>query len=155
MEAAIRANQPTDESAHEAAEALSGLTAFLRAHPTPSRHVRLCSDDNGGEETTIAVPSEAMRLFVDILAQMAEGHAVTVVPVHAEVTTQQAADYLNVSRPFVVKLLEEHELPFRMVGNRRRIRFEDLAELKRRDDARRKEVLDALSDEGQKLSLGY
>lgn len=154
MEPAIETDRPTEEATHEASQALTDLAAFLRAHPTPSRHVRLCSDD-GAEETTIEVPSEAMRLFVDILAQMAEGRAVTVVPVHAEMTTQQAADFLNVSRPYVVKLLEEGELPFRMVGNRRRIRFDDLVDYKRRDDARRKEVLDALSEEAEKLSLGY
>lgn len=154
MEPAIQTNRPTEEATHEASQALASLAAFMRAHPTPARHVRLCSDD-GAEETTIEVPSEAMRLFADILAQMAEGHAVTVVPLLAEMTTQQAADFLNVSRPFVVKLLEEDKIPFRMVGNRRRVRFDDLVEYKRRDDMRRKEVLDALSEEAQKLSLGY
>jgi excisionase family DNA binding protein len=152
--AKIDAEKPTEEASAQASEALSALVEFLRAHPTPSRRLRVCSDE-GTEETTIVVPSIALQLFTDVLAQMAEGNAVTVAPVHAEITTQQAANYLNVSRPYVIKLLDERRLPYRMVGNRRRILFSDLMQFKREDNRNRKEILDGLAAEAQELNLGY
>jgi excisionase family DNA binding protein len=86
---------------------------------------------------------------------MASGNAVTIVPVHAELTTQQAAELLNVSRPFMVKLLEEGRMPFRLVGTRRRVRFEDLARFRQRDDEERSKVMDELTAEAQRLGLDY
>ena len=104
---------------------------------------------------SVSVPPAALKLLLEILGQMANGNAVTLVPVHAELTTQQAADLLNVSRPFLVKLVEDGKVPARMVGTHRRIRAEDIIAFKQAEDERRRKVLDELTRETEKLKLGY
>ena len=104
---------------------------------------------------TVTIPFSAFNLLITVLTQMAEGNAVTLIPVHAELTTQEAADLLNVSRPFLIRLLEEKKIPYRKVGTRRRILFQDLMGYKTKIDSDRIKILEDLANEAQDLNLGY
>ena len=102
-----------------------------------------------------ALPAGAVQLLMAILEDMAAGRAVTLVPQNAELTTQEAADFLNVSRPFLVQLLEQKKLPFRLVGTHRRVRFEDVLRYKEDIDSKRRKALDELTAQAQELDMGY
>jgi excisionase family DNA binding protein len=104
---------------------------------------------------TLNLPPFAARLLFDALTALADGHAVTVVPIPAELTTQEAADILNVSRPHLIKLLDERKIPYRRVGNRRKVMLEDVLRYKRSDDQFRQGILDELSREAQAVGLEY
>ena len=117
--------------------------------------IRIQVVDDGGKGETVTVPASALRLFVHLLTEMAQGNAVTLIPTHAELTTQQAADLLNVSRPYLVKLLDEGKIPCRTVGKYRRVRFDDLMAYKVKDDEARAKILDQLTVDAQELGMGY
>ena len=145
---------PDSDAVRQAADALAELQAFMHTHPAPCSPVELRS---GGPEdcAQLVLPQVALRLVAEVLAQIANGNAVTVAPVHAELTTQQAADLMNVSRPYLIKLLDERRLPYRRVGNRRKVRLYDLLVYQRGDDEHRREVLDELTREAEDLGLDY
>lgn len=140
---------PDPEAAALARESASELARLLAEKPEAERaQIRLDGAD-------LIVPRQAVSLLRDILAQIAQGNAVTIVPTHAELSTQEAATILNVSRPFVVKLLERGDIPFRKAGTHRRIRYEDLMSYKARMDADSHEAMDALAAQAQELGMGY
>ncbi len=103
----------------------------------------------------LKLPTLAVRLLQHILTEMSHGNAVTLFPVHAELTTQEAADFLNVSRPYLIRLLEQKKIPYTMVGTHRRIKFEDLSNYKNATQEAGKQALDELTDQAQELSMGY
>lgn len=148
--AALMTNPPSRTEVELARASCQRLAPLARSGQPLTLRVR---DD--GQEETIELPASAVRLLVEILEDMASGHAVTIVPQNAELTTQQAADFLNVSRPFLIQLLEEKKIPFRMVGTHRRVRFEDVLGYKEAIDAERRKVLDELAAEAQELDMGY
>jgi excisionase family DNA binding protein len=143
---------PTEEDVTLAQVSSKKFASYLQNKET-YRTITVIQDDTTSEKVTI--PMEAFRLFVNILAQMAKGNAVTLIPIHAELTTQEAADILNVSRPYLVGLLESGEIPFRKVGTRRRVRYQDLITYKNRIDAARRQTLDELAAQAQELNMGY
>ena len=155
MSTAIRTLDPVAPTEHEsrlAEESSRALSSYVR--DTEEQTIRVIPE-GGRREESVVIPAVAFRLLVNILTQMAQGNAVTLIPVHAELTTQEAADILNVSRPFLVKLLEEGEIPYRKVGTRRRVLYKDVAEYKRRIDERRRATLDELAAQAQELGMGY
>ena len=103
------------------------------------------------DEATVKLPAPAAALLVRILEEMARGNAVTIIPVHAELTTQEAADMLNISRPSLIQLLEEGKIDYRRVGTHRRVRFEALMKYKRHVDEERRKALDELAAYDQEL----
>lgn len=130
---------------------LAALSSRILARAPEGDILRVRLDD--GQE--LALPKAATRLLSHILAEMAHGNAVTIMPIHAELTTQEAADYLNVSRPFLIRMLERGEIKFHMVGTHRRIRFEDLRDYKNAKAAESERHMDELAKQAQDLDLGY
>ncbi len=110
---------------------------------------------DGGATTQLRIPSSALQLLFAALSEMACGNGVSLLPLHAELTTQQAADFLNVSRPYVVGLLEKGEMAFRKVGNQRRVQLREVVAYKARTDIERRTALDELAREARELRLGY
>jgi excisionase family DNA binding protein len=108
-----------------------------------------------GIASQICIPASALRFLFAALSEMACGNAVSLLPMSAELTTQQAADILNVSRPFLVSLLEKGEMPFRKVGVQRRVLLREVVAYKTRSDIDRRAALNELSQLGQEIGLGY
>ncbi len=117
------------------------------------RRPKFLLSSNKGEQ--IELSEGAYVLLVKVLEEMSKGNGIMVMPIHAELTTQQAADFLNVSRPFLIGLLEKGELPFRTVGRHRRVRLEDMMKYKKLNDEKRLAALDELVAQAQELNLGY
>ncbi len=107
------------------------------------------------ELVQLKLPAKVFRLLKSILSMMAEGKAFSLIPEDSELSTQQAADMLNVSRPFLVKLLEAGEIPFKKVGSHRRILMEDFITYSRIMEAQREKALQELAKQAQELDMGY
>ncbi|GGO47147.1 helix-turn-helix domain-containing protein [Streptomyces lasiicapitis] len=145
----VRPVKLPDEKQESANQALSRVRDYLAEHQDASQ-VRVTVQD-GVDREPLVLPREAVELLASLLAHLGAGRAVSIVPSDAELTTQQAADMLNVSRPFLIGLLDAEEIEYRTVGSHRRITASSLLEYQRRDDHRRRLVADELTQLGQEM----
>ena len=148
------ASEPVTPSAAESALARQSLTT-LAALLRKGGDVRVLTFGEGEDQMRVELPTGALRLLREILSEMAEGNSLTLIPIHAELTTQEAADYLNLSRPFLVRLLDTGEIEHHRVGSHRRVSFSDVLAYQRRMRRQRIETLDELTAQAQELNMGY
>lgn len=141
---------PDPETISTADAALERVKGYLAHHPSGPTVVRLRIAEDGEE---LVVPRASVELFAQILAHLAAGHGVSVVPGHAELTTQQAADLLGVSRPYLIGVLDAGDIEYRLVGRHRRIQASSLMNYLRRDDQRRRAAADELTQLTQEMGL--
>jgi excisionase family DNA binding protein len=120
-----------------------------------SRAAAITLTTDSGEHPTVDVPPAALKLIGQLLGAMSEGRPVTLVPSNQEFSTVEAAHFLNVSRPFVVKEIESGKLPHRMVGTHRRVAFEDLIVYARKMRERQEAALERLAENSRELGLDY
>lgn len=113
------------------------------------------SSDGIQSEATVTLPPKALRLIAHLLGQMARRQPIMLMPLEMELTTLQAAGFLNVSRPFLIKELEAKKLPYRLVGTHRRIYLEDLIKYKESMRRQSERAMQELADLDQELKLGY
>ena len=142
---------PDDADRELAKKSSRSLVSHVQKHG----EAHLSVVEKGKEVESVILPKAAFKILVDLLAEMARGNAVTLIPVHAELTTQQGAEVLQVSRPFLIGLLQQGKIPFRKVGSHRRVLFKDLMAYKQSVDAAREKSLDELARQAQELKLGY
>lgn len=108
-----------------------------------------------GEAPLLRLPPKVLRMFADVLGSLAQGKAVAIMPKELDVTTQEAAMFLNVSRPYLVRLLEEGKIAYHKVGTHRRIRFADVLQYKEDRQKISQDALQKLADQAQELNMGY
>lgn len=143
---------PDEKEIAAAVESSRQLAAFLTTKFETQR-IELAYETQQRE--VVELPTLALRLLVEILSELALGNAVKVVPIHAELTTQEGADMLNVSRPHLVKLLDQGALPHTKTGRHRRIRLADLMTYKEQRDRASLAAVDELAAQAQELGMGY
>lgn len=141
---------PSNEDIEQAKQSSRTLSKFH-----DSERVTMSIQASDGESETVILPGIVMQMLLDILADISQGKAISIIPYDAELSTQQAAHMLNVSRPFLVKLLEENKIPHRKVGTHRRVYVKDLIDYKDRIGQARKETLKELSQLSQSMDMGY
>lgn len=135
----LGAKQPSKEEQKFASDAVAELNDLLEGMYDIAPEVKIAETDEA-----IRVPLKALKLLSAIVEAMAEGKAVSVIPIDAELTTQAAAEYLNCSRPYVIKLLDEGRIPFSKVGKHRRVKYKDLVAHKKAQQKITKEALNEL-----------
>lgn len=140
---------PTEDEARRAQEAARQLSRYV------NDNLRIQVSARGRRHETVTLPAAAVRLLVGVLSEMAAGNAVTLTPIHAELTTQDAADVLNVSRPFLIELLEKGEIPFRKVGTHRRVLFTDLMKYRQKNRTKQDKAMKELAAQAQEMGMGY
>ncbi len=120
-----------------------------------SKAVSIMLTSDGDEQPSVAVPPAALKLIGQLLGALSEGRPVVLMPGKQELTTVEAANYLNVSRPFVIKEIEAGRLPHRMVGRHRRIAFEDLVAYERKMREKQRAALERMAENERELGLDY
>jgi excisionase family DNA binding protein len=141
---------PTAQEASLARVSGQRLSSYARRQKPLSLRVT-----ESAQEQPIELPAGAVALLMDVLEAMAAGRGVTIIPENTELTTVEAARILNVSRPYLIKLLEERIIPHRLVGKHRRILIDDVIAYKQRIDTERENVLAQLTAEAQENEMGY
>ena len=149
---AIPKTLPSEEDIALARESGRALSTVLQ---TRAETQQIDFHDDKGAVRAVRIPTSALRLLLEVLTEIGQGNAVSIIPIHAELTTQEAADVLNVSRPFLVQLLERGDMPFHKIGTHRRVRYQDEIDYKNRIDAERRKALDELAAQAQELGMGY
>lgn len=134
-----------------ARRAADSLKAVAEAHE--SVQVSIAPLEKGGPRIIVPLPAPAVAMFQAVLEAMANRTPISLIPHDAELSTQQAADYLNISRPYFVKKLDNDELPYRKVGSHRRVRFADLVSYEKKCRQAQEQALAALHDEERLLGL--
>jgi excisionase family DNA binding protein len=147
----VRTIIPSENDQKLAAESRLALEPLVET--THSLHVQLLDSDTPNR--AMSIPAPAVRMLSRILEEMAKGNAMTLIPANAMLSTQEAADLLNVSRPFLVQLLEAGRIPYQRLGSHRRVRIDDLMSFKASSDANREDALRQLTEQAQELKLGY
>ncbi|PWQ96859.1 excisionase family DNA-binding protein [Leucothrix pacifica] len=117
--------------------------------------VRMTLKGNEGQGDDLILPGPVVQLLLNVLSEVSQGNAVNIMPIHAELSTQEAANILNVSRPHLVKLLEQGEIDFHKVGTHRKVLAKNIIEYKERITKQRHEVLDELVSVSQEMGMGY
>lgn len=154
MSLPIRSSEPLLPTSHDmslAAESSHVLAAYIDSVKSPIIQLT----DAQGNKKDIQLPAVSLQLLLDALNELKEGKGVTLVTVQEELTTQEAAEILNVSRPFLVKLLDQGDIPSRKVGSKRRVLAKDILSYKTKIIESRQHVLDKLAQKSQDLNLGY
>ncbi len=141
---------PTTEEAEEAKISSRALSKYAS-----NDRLNMKINLNGNETEDLILPGSAVNMLLEVLTEMSKGNAMTLMPIDAELSTQQAAEILNISRPYLVNLLEQGEIAFRKVGTHRRVMAKDIFEYKQRIDSERLQALNELTSQAQEHGMGY
>ena len=147
-EAALDQRTPTDEEVAVASQAASLMASALTTKGLPFTVQR------DGQDVRVDLSPSVGQLVLDVLTHVGRGRMVTVLPYDADLTTKEAADLLNVSRPHLTKLLTDGRIPHHKVGSHRRVRAEDVIAFRERREAERSDALDELQRLGQEFDAG-
>jgi excisionase family DNA binding protein len=149
----LRTVKPSSLSDADKRAALAARRALAELSDHGSLHIE--AEASNGSHTSFNLPAAAVRLLTDLLGHLGDGRTVSVTPDNAELTTRQAADLLNVSRPHLVKLIGEGALPHHMVGTHHRLLLQDVMAYKAKRHQETGKAMDELAAEAQELGMDY